>query len=200
MMRDYFNERAAEWDKQSSEKDKGKLERMAARLDLKPGMTVLDIGTGTGVFLHYLAGATHAGGRVIALDIAEKMLFRARSKGISGDIDYICASVEDVPLEAGTCDAAVCYSSFPHFRNRMKALQQIKRVLKNDGWLYVCHTSGRETINRIHSQVPVLHHDLLPDASEMYSLLIMTGFTQVLVEDKEGSYFARARKPALNYG
>lgn len=170
---------------------------MAARLDIKPGATVLDIGTGTGVFLPYLARAVGSNGRIIALDVAIKMLLKAKSKGISGNIDYVCASAEDLPLAAGACDTAVCYSSLPHFRNKVKALQQIRRVLKDGGWLYVCHTSGRETINRIHAGVPELRHDLLPDASEMYSLLIMMGYTQVLVDDKEDSYFARARKPSV---
>jgi demethylmenaquinone methyltransferase/2-methoxy-6-polyprenyl-1,4-benzoquinol methylase len=123
------------------------------------------------------------------------MLLKAKSKGISGNIDYICSNVEDLPLETGTCDVAVCYSSLPHFRNKVRALQQVRRVLKNNGWLYVCHTSGRETINHIHGQIPALHTDFLPDASEMYSLMIMMGFTQVLVEDKDDTYFARARKP-----
>jgi len=196
MVRDYFDGKAEEWDDRSAEKDIGKLERMAARLDIKPGMTVLDIGTGTGVFLPYLAGSAGERGHIIALDVARKMLLKAKSKGISGNIDYICSNVEDLPLAAGTCDAAVCYSSLPHFRNKVRALQQVRRVLKSDGWLYVCHTSGRETINRIHGQVPALHTDLLPDASEMYSLMIMMGFTQVLVEDKDDSYFACARKSA----
>lgn len=194
MVRDYFNERAAEWDSQA-EKDNRKLEQMAARLDIKPGATVLDIGTGTGVFLPYLTKAAGGSGRIVALDIAVKMLLQAKAKDVSGNIDYVCASVEDLPLEDCVCDASVCYSSLPHFRNKVKALQQVRRVLKDGGWLYVCHTSGREMINRIHTGVTVLRHDLLPDAGEMYSLMIMMGYTQVLVDDKEDSYFARARKP-----
>jgi len=195
MVQGYFNERAAGWDSTSAETDSGKLERMAARLDIKPGAALLDIGTGTGVFLPYLLKAA-ANGRIIAVDIAVRMLLGAKAKGIPGDVAFVCASAEDLPLTPGVFDAAVCYSSFPHFRNKVKALQQIRRVLRDSGWLYVCHTSGRETINRIHAGVPALRRDLLPDAGEMYSLLIMMGYTQVLVEDREDSYFARARKPA----
>ena len=195
MVRDYFNELAAQWDSQAAEQDSGKLERMAARLDIKPGATVLDVGTGTGVFLPYIVRAAGQSGHIIALDIAEKMLLRAKAKHIPGNINYVCASVEDLPLADSVCDAAVCYSSLPHFKNKVKALQQVRRALKDGGWLYVCHTSGREMINRIHAEATALRHDLLPDASEMYSLLIMMGYTQVLVDDKEDSYFARARKP-----
>ena len=54
MIRAYFNQRAAVWDETVAEKDTIKLERMAGRLNLGSGFTVLDVGTGTGVFLPFL--------------------------------------------------------------------------------------------------------------------------------------------------
>ncbi|GEM_PF-5855077 len=43
-LRAYFNERAAIWDEIATEKDTTKLERMAKRLNIKPGATVLTWG------------------------------------------------------------------------------------------------------------------------------------------------------------
>ncbi len=131
-----FNEQADTWDEVIAEQDTAKLERIARRLHLKPDMTVLDIGTGTGVFLPYLVRDVGVKGRVIALDIAEKMLARARGKCLSGRIDYLCANGMDTPLEPESCDAVVCYSSFPHFQNKPRALAEIKRVLKKGGRLF----------------------------------------------------------------
>lgn len=194
MTLDYFNERASIWDSFASEKDTGKLERMSARLCLKPGMTVLDIGTGTGVFLLYLTRYIGATGRVIALDIAKKMLEIAQGKCLPGRIDYLCANVMCVPLEPETCDAVVCYSSFPHFQDKPKALLEIKRVLRTGGRVYICHTSSRKAINEIHRGVPLLCHDLLPDRSEMIGLLYHAGFMDVMVEDDVDGYFATASR------
>jgi cyclopropane fatty-acyl-phospholipid synthase-like methyltransferase len=50
MTKAYFNEKADIWDDQIAEKDTSKLERIAECLAIKPGSTILDIGTGTGVF------------------------------------------------------------------------------------------------------------------------------------------------------
>jgi demethylmenaquinone methyltransferase/2-methoxy-6-polyprenyl-1,4-benzoquinol methylase len=194
MIRDYFNEKAVTWDSYASEKDASKLERMVERLSLKPGMTVLDIGTGTGVFLPHLLKTIGRKGQVIALDIAEKMLLQAQEKGFAGEIAFLCADVTDIPLQTEICDAVVCYSSFPHFQNKPKALREMRRVLKKGGCVFICHTSGREAINRIHHSVPLLHHDLLPDGAAMQTLLQTADFTEINVEDEADSYFAVGRK------
>ena len=194
MIRDYFNEKAVIWDSYASETDKNKLARMVKRLGLKPGMTVLDIGTGTGVFLPHLLKTIGKTGKVIALDIAEKMLIQAQGKGFAGKITFLCADVEDIPLQTETCDAVVCYSSFPHFQNKLKALQEMKRVLKKGGCVFICHTSGRGAINSIHQNIPLLHHDILPDGATMKKLLKTAGFSEIRVEDEADSYFAVGRK------
>ena len=195
MVRDYFNEKAESWDSYASEKNRSKLEKMIKRLDLNPGTTVLDVGTGTGVFLPYLIGKVGINGQVIAIDIAEKMLLQARNKGFSGKISFLCANIEYIPLKAETCDAVVCYSSFPHFQDKLKALTETSRVLKKSGSIFICHTSGRNEINRIHMNVPLLHHDRLPNSTDMTQLLKTAGFTGIKVEDEEESYLACGRRP-----
>lgn len=195
MSRAYFNERADIWDDKIAEKDHAKLVKMAERLDIEPGATVLDVGTGTGILLPYLLQKVGQKGRIVALDIAEKMLTRAKSKGFEGRINYLCADVMTIPLEDEYCNAVVCYSSLPHFPDKLKALLEIKRVLKKDGGVFVCHTSSREQINKIHRSLPVVHHDLLPDAIEMTTLLRDAGLAEIKVEDTAEYYFASARKP-----
>jgi ubiquinone/menaquinone biosynthesis C-methylase UbiE len=97
-----------------------------------------------------------------------------------------------------TCDAAVCYSSFPHFQDKPQAISEIYRVLKPGGRLYICHTSSRAAINDIHRQIPAVQHDTIPDEDEMEKLLAGAGFTGIAISDGPDSYLASAGKPPAN--
>jgi len=195
MLREYFNQKAAVWDETVAEKDTAKLERMAKRLNLKSGSTALDVGTGTGVFLPFILEKIGNNGRIVALDIAEEMLTRAQSKGYTGNIDYLCADVMDIPLDNETFDAVVCYSSFPHFQDKPRALAELCRVIKRGGRLSICHTKSRVEINNIHSHIDAVCNDTIPGTDEVRSMLSAAGFTEILVNDKSTSYFASALKP-----
>jgi len=194
MIRAYFNQKAGTWDETSSERDTSKLERMTKRLDIKPGSTLLDVGTGTGVFIPFLLREIAEGGRIVALDIAERMLARARAKGFNGNIDYLCADVTNIPLRNEIFDIVLCYSSFPHFPDKSRALAEMNRVIKRGGRLLICHTSSRARINERHRQISAVENDILPDEGEMQSLLSSTGFVNIKIDDSE-SYLASARKP-----
>jgi SAM-dependent methyltransferase len=190
----YFNSQAGIWDEKIAEKDTGKLERMTARLDIQPGSAVLDAGTGTGVLIPYLLKKIGQDGRLVCLDPAEKMLARAREKNFPGHIQFVLGDIEKTQMSEDTFDAVVCYSSFPHFADKPEALRKIRRLLKPGGKVFICHTSSRSDINRVHQQIPGLSGDLLPGEKEMRRMLEKAGFTRVEVEDGEGSYWAKGEK------
>jgi len=193
---EYFNQRAGIWDETSSETDMTRLELMSRRLKIKPGSTVLDVGCGTGVFIPFLLRRIGGEGRLVALDVAEEMLKRARAKGFK-DIEYLLADVTSIPLGDEIFDAVVCYSSFPHFQDKPRALAEIKRVTKSGGRLLICHTSSRAVVNQLHRQIPAVANDIIPDEHEMQLMLSRAGFTDIRIEDGEENYLARARKPRL---
>jgi ubiquinone/menaquinone biosynthesis C-methylase UbiE len=194
--RTYFNHRAAIWDETSSETDMTKLERMAKRLNIKPGSTVLDVGSGTGVFIPFLLRRVGREGRLVVLDLAEEMLNRARAKGFK-DIAYLHADVTSIPVSDEIFDVVVCYSSFPHFQDKPRALAEINRVTKSGGRLLICHTASRAMINQHHRQIPAVANDTIPDEKEMQLMLSRAGFTDIRIDDSSESYLASARKPRL---
>lgn len=118
----------------------------------------------------------------------------ARAKGFNGNIDYLCADVTNIPLHNGIFDIIVCYSSFPHFQDKPRALAEINRVIKSGGRLLICHTSSRARVNEIHRQIPAVENDIIPDEVEMQIILLRAGFIEVEIDDSE-SYLASARKP-----
>ncbi len=193
-LRKFFNDRADMWDENVAEKDTDKLAEMAERLGLEPGWKVLDVGTGTGVFLPYILNGIGETGSVVALDVAEEMLKKAMEKDFGGNIKYLNADVMRIPLDDEMFDCVICYSAFPHFRDKNKALNEISRVMKNGGRLFVCHTSSRDHINGIHSQLPEVKDDLLPDVSDMHMMLSAAGFGDIRIEEDSESYLACAIK------
>jgi len=193
MIRTYFNHRAVVWDETNSEADMTKLEVMVKRLNIKPGSTVLDVGSGTGVLIPFLLRRIGGEGRLVALDVAEEMLKRAQAKGYK-DVAYLHADVTSIPVGDEVFDVVVCYSSFPHFRDKLRALAEINRVTKGGGRLLICHTSSRAMINQLHRQIPAVENDIIPDEPEMQFLLSRAGFTDIKIDDSNEGYLARARK------
>ena len=193
-IREYFNQKAPVWDEAIAEKDTAKLEQMAGRLDIEPGATLLDVGTGTGVFLPFLLSRIGVNGWIVALDFAEEMLKKARAKNYNGNIDYICTDVTDIPLAGEMFDVVVCYSSFPHFQDKLKALTELHRVMRGGGRLLICHTSGRKQINEIHRQIPTVQNDVIHGETEMQLMLTEAGFADIEIEDDSTSYLCKAKK------
>jgi ubiquinone/menaquinone biosynthesis C-methylase UbiE len=196
VIREYFNQKATMWDETSSETDVNKLGRMAERLNIKTGSTVLDVGSGTGVFIPFLLSRVGSKGRLVALDFAEKMLKRARAKDFK-DIEYLHADITSIPVRDEIFDVVVCYSSFPHFQDKPRALAEINRVTKSGGRLLICYTASRAMINQHHRQIPAVANDIIPDEKEMQLMLSRAGFTDIRIDDSGESYLARARKPRL---
>ncbi len=196
MSREFFNSSASTWDEKVAEKDAAKLEAMVARMDIKPGSTILDVGTGTGVLVPFILTKTGEQGRLVCLDYAEEMLNKAELKGFRGDTRYICADIEDSRLPGDSFDYVICYSSFPHFEHKSRALGEIHRLLRSGGRLFICHTSSRQAINRIHCQIPEVRSHLIPDEDEMRKLLSAAGFRKISILDGKDSYFASAVKLA----
>jgi ubiquinone/menaquinone biosynthesis C-methylase UbiE len=194
MSKDFFNARAAIWDEQVTEQDASKLKAMADRLDIKPGEWILDVGTGTGVFVPYLLEKIGENGKLVCLDFAEEMLRVAKLKEFPGNIEYRCAAVEASGLPDGEFDAVVCYSVFPHFEDKPKALGEMSRMLRSRGRLFICHTSNRVAINEIHRSLPEVCSHIFPENDETRRMLENAGFEAIDIRDGEDYYLVSARK------
>ncbi|MFC1931360.1 class I SAM-dependent methyltransferase [Chloroflexota bacterium] len=194
MIKTYFNAKAALWDETIAEKDAGKLEGMVRRLKIESGSMVLDVGTGTGVFVPFLLSRIGQNGKLVCLDFAEEMLKKAQAKGFQKNVEYVCGDIADTRFSNETFDAVVCYSSFPHFQDKPKALREISRVLKKGGRLFICHTLSRAEINDIHHQIPEVQNDLIPGEDEMRHLLLSAGFTEISVRDAGDNYLVVTKK------
>ncbi len=194
MTRTFFNQKASVWDETCCEQDTAKLKVLAERLRIEPGATLLDVGSGTGIFLPLLLTKIGGQGVLVAIDYAEEMIKRVRGKDVNGRICYLQGDVASLPFGSELFDACVCYSSFPHFQDKPKALQEMNRVLKEGGRLIICHTSNRDEINRLHRQIPAVANDIIPAEGKLKTMLKRAGFINIRIDDDATSYLATAQK------
>jgi ubiquinone/menaquinone biosynthesis C-methylase UbiE len=193
--REYFNQLAPKWDQMTSEQTKVRLASLVKELGIKPGDTILDIGSGTGILLPHLHKSTNGKSRVVSLDIAEEMLKRARSNGLQDNIGYVHGDASSLPLANEAFDMVICYSCFPHFRNKTKALREIARVLKEGGRLAICHTASRREINELHRSIGgVVKNDTIPLKTTMRKLLEASGLKPMEIQDEKHRYMVIAAK------
>ncbi|MCE5281377.1 MAG: methyltransferase domain-containing protein [Deltaproteobacteria bacterium] len=200
----FFNDHAEQWlemcykDHATGRYDKHQrdFERLFSLLPLKPGDHVLDAGCGTGVLVPFILDRIGETGILYELDFADRMIEANRRLHDAKEIRFIVADTESAPLEAASCDAVVCFSCFPHFHDKEKALKALARILKPCGVLAISHFDSAEGINRHHGSCRAVMHDRLPGEAAMRSLLDGAGLAVELFIDESGFYCILAtRRP-----
>lgn len=151
---------------------------------------MLEIGCGTGLITGWLTGRVGAN-QVTAIDFSPSMLAKARAKGIVADFRHldIC---QEAPANAAF-DLALCFQSFPHFRDQTAALSNVARSLKAQGRLVVLHLVGSNEINTFHRRVgDAVGGDLLPTRYEWPALLSDVGLWIQSLEDRPDLFLLEA--------
>ena len=112
------------------------IDNVIARGDLKPGLRVLDLGTGTGSVAIAAASRIGPAGTVTAVDISPDMLaLAARRVSASGhgNIELREGGAEQLPAGDGTFDVALASLSLMYVIDRAAAAREIRRVLRPGG-------------------------------------------------------------------
>jgi len=111
-----------------------------ALLDLKPGETVLDLGSGAGIDAFLAAREVGPAGRVIGVDMTPQMLERARTNAASaghGNVDFREGRLEALPVDDGTVDAVTSNCVINLVPDKTAVFKEIARVLKPGGRMVV---------------------------------------------------------------
>lgn len=130
--RAFFDRIAGDWDVIGSDFQLG-TGRLEALTSLVPaGLSVADVGCGTGYMASALAGRV---ARVICVDSSPAMLERARENlaGSRADIDFRLGAIEDLPLDDGEVDAACAHMVLHHLVETRRGLAELARVVRPGG-------------------------------------------------------------------
>jgi ubiquinone/menaquinone biosynthesis C-methylase UbiE len=109
---------------------------LVASMDIKPGMTVADIGTGTGYMLKFLSDAVGPTGKVYGEDIQTDFLDRARAKKVP-NTELILGTTTDPKLPPNSVDIALVLDVYHHFDYPDKMLAAIRSALKPGAHLVI---------------------------------------------------------------
>lgn len=115
-------------------------EEMVARLEIARGSTVADLGAGTGTLLEALSRAVGPNGKVIAEDIQQDFLDRARHRAKEAglnNIEFVLGTEVDPKLPPASADLVIVLDAYHHFDYPEKMLAAIKRSLRPGGRLAI---------------------------------------------------------------
>jgi demethylmenaquinone methyltransferase/2-methoxy-6-polyprenyl-1,4-benzoquinol methylase len=105
--------------------------RAVALAGLGPGERALDVGAGTGDLAMALSAAGPSG-RVVGLDLAVKMLARARARAKS-PIGLVAGSAERLPFPDGVFSCVTAAFAVRNFADLARGLSEMRRVLRPGG-------------------------------------------------------------------
>jgi SAM-dependent methyltransferase len=113
---------------------------VVAALRITPGLTVVDLGAGTGYFLPHLAKAVGPKGSVIGLDIEPDMVRYMRERAAKVKLANVraeVAKVDDPALPAGSVDRILIVNTWHHIPSRPAYAAKLRAALKPGGLVAV---------------------------------------------------------------
>jgi arsenite methyltransferase len=109
-------------------------------LALKPGESVVDIGSGPGFLCESMADAVGEAGRVVGLDISDDLLAAARERNTRKQLSYQPSDAVALGAADAAFDVAVSTQVFEYVADCDRALREMARVLKPGGRALVVAT------------------------------------------------------------
>lgn len=113
---------------------KDMVSRVAPLLKAKPDARMLELAAGTGIVTNLIAQTLPSGASLLATDISEPMLNLARANftGAPG-VTFQTADACSLPWKDASFDLIVCQYGVMFFPDKVKAMQEARRVLAPGG-------------------------------------------------------------------
>ncbi len=107
--------------------------KILRHLPRQPGLKLLDVAIGDGVYLDWLPEDWS----VVGIDVSEVQLAACRRRADGRDLRLILGEAEAIPVRDARFDAALSIGGFNYFNDPEKALREMARAVKPGGTIVV---------------------------------------------------------------
>ena len=120
-----------EWQKPTS---------VVSAMAIAPGMTIADVGAGTGYFEPHLSKATGATGKVLAIDLEADMVRwtneRAKREGLA-NVEAMLGAPADPKLAPSSVDRVLVVDTWHHIEDRAGYAKKLATALRPGGIVFI---------------------------------------------------------------
>jgi ubiquinone/menaquinone biosynthesis C-methylase UbiE len=122
---------------------------LLSALEIRPGSTVADLGSGTGYFTWRLAERVGPTGKVLAVDIQQEMLDRTKAAvaaHLANNVDYVLATPNNPGLPEKALDLVFIAYAYHEFADPERVMEAVRRSLKPGGRVVVLEYAKESNI------------------------------------------------------
>ncbi len=171
---------------------------------LKPGETVVDLGSGGGFDCFLAARQVGDSGHVIGVDMTPAMISKARANAEKSDynnVEFRLGEIESLPIADATADVIISNCVINLSPDKQKVFRESFRILKPGGRLAIADiVASAEPPEEIRNDL-ALFTGCMAGASlidEIEAMLKASGFEQIRIEPKdESKSFIRDWAPGM---
>ncbi|MFN7140431.1 MAG: arsenite methyltransferase [Limisphaerales bacterium] len=160
---------------------------------LKPGDTVLDLGSGAGFDCFLAAKAVGPSGKVIGVDMTADMVSKARGNAERGgynNVEFRLGEIEHLPVADESVDVIISNCVINLSADKRSVIQDAFRVLKPGGRLAIADIVALQPLPEEIANDLALFSGCMAGAtliSDLRQFLNDTGFQEIVITERPGS-------------
>ncbi|MDT8283883.1 MAG: arsenite methyltransferase [Gammaproteobacteria bacterium] len=160
---------------------------------IKPGETILDLGSGGGFDCFLAAAETGDDGHVIGIDMTPTMISKARNNAVKGkytQVEFRLGEIEHMPVANDTADVIISNCVINLSPDKKQVFSEAFRVLKPGGRLAISDVVASTELPEEMKNDLALYAGCMAGASlisDLQNILQQCGFTQINIAPKDDS-------------